>query len=87
MTDQSSNRWAIEALYSVPIEKLELSVKAINVLKRYGVNSVGDCIDFYYHCRSGTVEVSHEFMTTMEGEVQEKLRAHGYWSLVEDIWS
>ena len=81
------DRWAIDSLYEVPIEKLDLSVKAVNVLKRSGVTSVGDCIAFYYHCRAGAIDAPSEFMRTMLDEVQEKLRSRGYWSLVEDVWT
>jgi DNA-directed RNA polymerase alpha subunit len=34
-------------LYEMPIEKLGLSVVAINALKRTGMTTIGDCIDYF----------------------------------------
>jgi len=36
-----------EELYSVPIEKLNLSVKTYKLFKRESIVSVGDCIDAF----------------------------------------
>lgn len=40
-------------LYQVPIEKLGLSIKAINACKRLGMDSVGDCVDVIDRLRGG----------------------------------
>ena len=72
-----------EHLYDVPIEQLELSAIAITALKRTGITTVGDCVDFYQRGADAMITARHEFFTVTAGEVQEKMKAHGYWSYVE----
>lgn len=70
-------------LYEVRVEKLGLSVKALNAVKRTGITSIGDCVNFYHIAAFAMIEVAYPVMNIMYGEVKEKLKEHGYWSYVE----
>jgi Bacterial RNA polymerase, alpha chain C terminal domain len=74
--------------YEIAIEKLGLSVSAINQLERLGVTTVGDCVDFHRRVRDGNT-IGHaptSFFRIMLGEVKEKLVEHGYWQVsIEDF--
>lgn len=66
--------------YEIPIERLGLSVKAINALKHCGMLSVGDCVDWYI-CNYGRLPIGLSRPNVYEilrGEVTEKLIEHGY---------
>lgn len=65
--------------YEIPIEKLGLSVSTINKLKRIGMNSVGDCIDFFERGNNAMINVPFGLIGAMVGEVKVKLIEHGYW--------
>ncbi len=81
MTDQSKPPH--EHLYDVPIEQLELSVFAIKALKKTGMTTVGDCVDFYVRGADAMISACHDFFIATAREVQEKMKEHGYWSYVE----
>ena len=70
--------------YEMPIEKLGLSDVAIKALKKRALMSVGDCIDFHSRGTDAFIVGIAPFFSIMYGEVEEKMKAHGYWSFVED---
>jgi hypothetical protein len=71
-----------QALYNVPIETLGLSETAIKAIKRTGITTVGDCVDFFTLIGSGnTITTYSDLFGIMETEVKPKLEAHGYWPL------
>jgi hypothetical protein len=67
----------------MPIEELGLSEVAINALKRTGMTTVGDCIDHYHVSANSMISAPSSLFKAMDDEVEEKLKAHGYWSFVE----
>lgn len=77
MSDPKSDS-EYEKLYYVLIEELDLSNSTINILKRQGITTLGDCIDFYSVSRSGTVQVKYEFAEVMFNEVLDQLKRAGY---------
>ena len=79
-----SNKRKYNHLYEIPVEKLELSTEAIKQLKRTGITSIGDCIDFYIRGDDVLLPARPPFFTIMGGEVKNKLMTSGYWSFVED---
>lgn len=80
MTDQ---RRSHEHLYDVPIEDLDLSDIAVKALKRTAMTTVGDCIDFHQISANAMITVRWPLFQVMDGEVEQKMKAHGYWSFVE----
>lgn len=57
-------------LYYVPIENLNLSVKTLNLLKRTGITSVGDCLDIYEFSNSGiTAQIRFDIKDAIDSEV------------------
>jgi hypothetical protein len=70
-----------DALYHIPIETLRLSDKAIKAVKRTGIETVGDCVDFFARIANGGSPglVRFNFTEAMFNEVKPKLEAHGYW--------
>ena len=71
-------------MYKKPIEELGVSETAIKALKRAGMNSVGDCIDFYIRGVDVLIPARPPFFTVIAGEVKQKLIENGYWSYVEE---
>jgi hypothetical protein len=74
----------IEAgLYEMPIEDLSLSQTAINKVKRTGITTVGDCIDFFERIEQGVfggIRPDDSFEALFD-DVKPKLEAQGYWPL------
>ena len=71
-----------EALYHIPIESLGLSESAIQIMKRTGITSVGDCVDWHVRALSlttGSTPVG--LIEIMMTEVKQRLEEHGYWPL------
>jgi DNA-directed RNA polymerase subunit alpha len=71
-------------LYEVPIEELGLSDEAINSLKRTGMTTIGDCIDFYNRIKDALIPMRPPFGSVMANEVAQKIKAYGYWIYVND---
>jgi hypothetical protein len=71
-------------LYEVSIEELGLSDEAIRTLKRTGMTTIGDCIDFYNRPKGAMIVMMPPFGSVMNSEVVQKIQAHGYWIYVND---
>ena len=71
-------------LYEMPIEALGLSEVAIKALKRTGMTTVGDCIDHYHVSANAMISAPSSLFKAMDSEVAQQLKAHGYWSFVEN---
>ena len=86
MPDRNPEDLDDDDLYNIPVEELGLSIKSINAIKRLGVTTVGDCLDHHIRVKNGqtvTIHVYHDFTEAMHGEVEEQLKAHGYWIFYE----
>lgn len=68
-----------DALYHIPIETLGLSEKVVKTVKRTGIETVGDCVDFFARGNGALITVRFGFFEVMESSVLPKLEAHGYW--------
>jgi len=66
-------------LYDVPIETMRLSKKEFNALKRTGVTSIGDCLDFFNR-GSGAMDVGilRGFQEEDYTDLMKKLIDHGH---------
>ena len=74
-----------DSLYDIPIETLGIPAKTIQLLKRVGIESVGDCL--YFHNLGGDVmiQVPYGLIDEFETQVLPRLREHGYLSSAEDV--
>ena len=72
-----------EHLYAIPIEDMGLSDVAIKTLKRTGITTVGDCVDYYLRSPDALIPARPPFYSIIEGEVKQKFKEYGYWSYVE----
>lgn len=83
MTDLSR-----EELYEIPIERLNMSVKAINVCLRTGANSVGDCIDaamnYFFPELSHMGQGRWNFWEIIPTDIIPALEAQGYLKLTAE---
>jgi DNA-directed RNA polymerase alpha subunit len=72
-------------LFEVPIEHLKLSVRGSSIIRRLGITTVGDCVDFYRRGMEGSASVAirQQSVQIMYGEVQLKMKEYGYWSFIE----
>jgi hypothetical protein len=68
-----------EHLYATPIEEMDLSEAAIKTLKKTGITTIGDCIDFYIRFQDALIPAHPPFFSITGGEVKQKMRA---WLLV-----
>lgn len=70
----------IEELYEIPIEKLNLPVKALNSCLRTGLTSVGDCVDCAERLLSPLMgSVRWNDVDIFRNEVSPALIEQGYW--------
>lgn len=74
----------IEELYELPIEKLNLPVKAFNSCLRTGITTVGDCVDFVsrIHSTDAMIIISSRYWDTVEefeNHILPALIREGYW--------
>lgn len=65
-------------LYNVPMEELGLSEGTVNLLKKTGMDSVGDCLLYFTWGNGAMIEFRLGVIETMETEVRQKLIEHGY---------
>lgn len=77
MTDLS-----IEELYEIPIEKLNLPVKAMNACFRLGLSAVGDCVDALEAemTRDSMYSSGWKSMIVFRNDVLPALIEQGYWT-------
>jgi hypothetical protein len=68
-------------LYEIPVEELGLSDKTIRIVKRTGITSVGDCVDFFERAGQAMETAPFDFFKEMRTVVETKLEEHGYWPL------
>lgn len=66
--------------YDVPVETLGISQDAITLLARVGVQSVGDCVDFYNRGGDALIQVPLGLLDKFDTEVIPALRQQGYIS-------
>ena len=66
------------ALYGIPIDVLGLSDNAKLLLARVGVETVGDCVDYFNRGIDVMCEAPFGFFDVMANEVRLKLIEHGY---------
>ncbi|GAB5494063.1 MAG: hypothetical protein Phog2KO_42780 [Phototrophicaceae bacterium] len=71
-------------LYEIPISDLELSDKAYRALKRTGMTSIGDCIDFYIRLPNVMISARPSFIQVIVTEVKQKVKDAEYWHFVEE---
>ena len=71
-------------LFDVPIERLSLSVRALNASRRTGMTSIGDVVIVYSRLMLDPMTVSYRLFPFAE-EFEQKLKEHGYWSFIENI--
>jgi hypothetical protein len=74
-------RDSYEHLYKISVTTLGLSESAIKMVYRVGITNIGDCIDWYRRVPTVGV-VPFGFISTMLGEVQQKIIEHGFWNYV-----
>jgi hypothetical protein len=65
-------------LYDIPIEVLHLSEATIAIIKRTGITSVGDCLDYFARGANAVITARGDFIGTMENVVKPKLKENGY---------
>ena len=71
----NSNNW-----YDIPIDKLHLSDRAIHVCKRTGINSIGDCIDYFdYWLPDAAYPAPPGLTPILHNTVLPALIRDGYW--------
>ena len=68
-----------DALYETPVESLGLSEAAIKAVKRTGITTVGDCVDFFARLNGAMIDAPFGFFEVMETQVLPKLEEHGCW--------
>lgn len=71
------------ALYNIPMAELGLSELAIRTIKKLGVTTVGDAIDYFVVAHSAMISTPAEFAAVMETQIMEKLKELGYWEFYE----
>ena len=64
--------------YDVPVQTLGISQNAIMLLARVGVQSVGDCVDFYERGSDALIQVPLGLLDKFDAEVIPALRQQGY---------
>ena len=67
-----------DSLYDIPIETLGIPANAIQLLKRVGIESVGDCLYFHNFEADVMIQVPYGLIDAFETEVLPRLREHGY---------
>jgi hypothetical protein len=74
-------------LYEVPMEMLNLSVRPYNRLRRGGLTSIGDCIDFYWRWRSGDWWGNMRFSEADFDELEAQLMALDCWNFIVEQYN
>ncbi len=81
----NQNHTDYDHLRQIPIEELELSGNTIRVLKKRGVYTVADCIDFFNRQKGTMVVMIAPFGSVMNGEVAQQLKTHNFWRYVKSV--
>jgi hypothetical protein len=76
--------YSSDEFYEIPLEELGLSEVAMEVIKRTGITTVGDCIDHFARGADVLITVSGDFINVMEYEVKPKLEERGYLRIDEN---
>lgn len=67
-------------LYEIPIERLGASTEAVDTIKKLGITSVGDCVDFFVRAiAGGTTGATPQVIKAMIEEIKPKLLERGYY--------
>ena len=72
------------SLYEISVDTLGISEKSIELLRTVGMESVGDCVDFYRRGSDATIQVPSGLLEAFEANVLPLLQEHGYLSDIED---
>ncbi len=67
-----------DELYNISIETLEIPSEAIKLLKRVGMESIGDCLDFQKRGADAMIQVPYGLLDAFYAQVLPRLREHGY---------
>lgn len=73
------------ALHAKELDVLSLSAKSHKLLIDVGVETIGDCADYFLTTR--IIRTSNErfdVIQVMETEVMDKLKEQGYWATVSN---
>jgi hypothetical protein len=66
------------ALFKLPVEILNLSVKTLQIIKSMGCASIEDCVSYFLQRGNATITDPGDFILAMDDEVKQKLAEHGY---------
>lgn len=69
-----------DRLYTIPVHTLGLTSQTIELLKRVGIESVGDCLYFHNLGADALIQVPYGLLDAFETEVLSRLREHRYLS-------
>lgn len=72
-----------EALYSVPIEELNLQLGTASVLQRTGISTVGDCIDHLLRIETGDAPPIRGYGEDQHENLQNQMKTQGFWDYLE----
>ena len=72
-----------QALYTLPLEKLELHVNIIESLHEMGIESIGDCLDYFENPSNFRAEKKLGSSLWMRLIIQPRLKKLGFWKYFE----
>jgi hypothetical protein len=71
-----------QALYFMPLEKLELKDSMVKNLKDLGIESIGHCVDYFENSAAFNKDGQVGVIIWMRFVVQPKLKKLGFWKYV-----
>lgn len=76
------------SLHDKSLDLLGLSPESKKLLTGVGLETVGDCVDYFIAVRkTPTVNFRLGIVDVMETEVSDKLKELGYWKVISDFIS
>lgn len=79
------DRFKGRKLDEIKIEEIDLSLHALNLVRRVGITVVQDCIDYFKRDTLILVSVPSGLFDVMDNEVKDKIRSVGLWPLDLEI--
>jgi hypothetical protein len=73
-----------QALYTLPIEQLELHANVIKSLHDMGIKTIGDCLDYFESPTSFKSDPKLGSILWMRLIVMPKLKKMGFWKYFEN---
>ena len=80
MPDDHVNNPDHEALYAIPLDVLNLTDNALQVMAQEDITSIGHCVDLLERWRSTTLNAPFALLNAIYIEARPQLIELGYWS-------